>query len=185
MRLELKDLKNGFLEQDVSFSAADFPVSTELSQDGIEFVAPVKFHLRLQQSGQLVEVDGRLETAVSLSCGRCLQPYEKALSSQFALTFTPYVADAQQEDDVEVELDTDELGLVYYKDEYLELLPPLQDQLVMALPIAPLCSEECRGLCLECGCNLNNETCNCEKKIFNNKFSALAGLKLESSEKKD
>lgn len=185
MRLELKDLKNGYLEQDVSFQAADFPVMAELAQDGIELVAPVAFHLRLQQSGQMVEVDGRLETTIALSCGRCLQPYEKVLCSRFALTFTPYVADEQQDEEAEIELDTDELGLVYYRDECLDLLPPLQDQLVMALPIAPLCSEECRGLCPECGCDLNKETCHCEKKIFNNKFSALAGLKLESSEPKN
>ncbi len=185
MRLELKDLKNGCLVQELSFQAADFPVAADLSQDGVEFTAPINFRLRLQQSGQLVEVDGQLETTVRLSCGRCLQPYDKVLNSRFALTFTPYVAEEQGQEDVEVELDTDELGLVYYREECLELLPPLQDQLVMALPIAPLCSEECRGLCPECGCDLNSESCNCEKKVFNNKFSALAGLKLGASEPKD
>ena len=185
MRLELKDIKDGGLQQNQSFVAAEFPLVSDLKQDGVEIVAPIQFQLRIQKSGQLVEVDGRLETVVSLSCGRCLQAYETPLASEFALTFTPYVESEQEADteEAEVELDTDELGLVYYKDDYLDLLQPLQDQLIMALPISPVCSDECRGLCPECGCNLNIDKCRCEKKIFNNKFSALGGLKLESSDK--
>jgi uncharacterized protein len=183
MRLELKDIQDSGLEQSLSFAATEFPILAQMQQDEVGFVAPLQFRLRFQKSGQLVEVNGHLETVVALSCGRCLQAYEKDLRSDFALTFTPYVAEEQDVEDeaVEVELDTDELGLVYYQDDCLELTQPLQDQVIMALPISPTCFEDCAGLCPECGCNLNVESCNCEKKIFNSKFSALAGLKIESS----
>ncbi|WP_303722603.1 DUF177 domain-containing protein [Malonomonas rubra] len=185
MHLELKDIKEAGLNREMVCNAADFPVLVKMEgQEEVRFVAPVIFQLRFQKLGQLVEVDGHFKSRVNLICGRCLQPYDIDLSGEFAFTFTPHVADenAAEEGD-EVELETDELGLVYYKDESLELLPPLQDQLVMALPISPLCSEDCAGLCSECGCNLNVEKCHCEKKVFNNKFSALAGLKIESSDK--
>jgi uncharacterized protein len=184
LRLELKDIKDGNLSQQLSYKVADFPVLLEMQQRGeVSFVAPIDFQLRFQKSGQLVEVDGQLATTVKLGCGRCLQDYRVELTGEFAFTYTPYVAEeldpADQE--VEVELETDELGLVYYKDETLELQQPLQDQLVMALPISPLCADTCKGLCSECGCNLNVDSCRCEKKIFNNKFSALAGLKIDKS----
>jgi len=183
MRLELNDFKDGCLKQEYSCAASEFPVLAEMVRQGeVDFDAPIQFQLRLQKSGQLVEVDGQLTTSVALSCGRCLQPYRKELAGDFAFTFTPFVVDEQVEDDIEVELETDELGLVFYKDECLDLLPPLQDQLVMALPINLVCSEECAGLCSECGCNQNIKKCNCEKKVFNSKFSALAGLKIESSD---
>ena len=186
MRLELNDIVDGGLTQALTYPASDFPVLLEIgSNSDVSFNAPVQFQLRLQRSGQLVEVEGRLSTGVSLLCGRCLQTYDKELLADFAFTFTPYVANEQaaEETEVEVELETDELGLVYYKDECLDLLPPLQDQLVMALPISPICSDQCEGLCLECGCNLNDDKCQCEKKVFNNRFSALAGLEIESSKK--
>lgn len=185
MHLELSDVKDGCLERELTCAASDFPVLSEVQQHAeVSFVAPIQFQVRLQKTGQLVEVDGQLGTRVALLCGRCLQPYEKDLAGDFAFTFTPYVAaeHGSEDDEVEVELDTDELGLVFYKDDCLDLLQPLQDQLVMTLPISPLCSEGCKGLCAECGGNLNVSNCKCEKKIFNSKFSALAGLKIESSE---
>ncbi|WP_161947615.1 YceD family protein [Malonomonas rubra] len=162
---------------------SDFPVLREMLGEGVDITAPLQFELRFQQSGQLVELDGKFSTSVELGCGRCLKRYTADLASEFALTFTPFVEEQEgNEEEEEVELETDELGLVYYRDDCLDLLHPLQDQVVMALPISPLCSDECAGLCSECGCNLNETQCGCEKKIFNNKFSALAGLKIDSNQ---
>ncbi len=186
MRLELDDIIEGGLKQELTCAASEFTGLIEMGLEAeVGFVAPIQFQLRLQRLGQLVEVDGQLSSRVTLACGRCLQACEEDLSASFAFTFTPYVAEEQvaEDEDVEVELDTDELGLVYYQDECLDLMQPLQDQLVMALPISPICSDQCKGLCPECGCNLNIDKCQCEKKVFNNRFSALAGLEIESSEK--
>lgn len=185
MHLELKDITDGCLERELTCAASDFPILLEMGQrDEAHFNKPIRFILRLQKTGQLVEVDGQLTADVVLCCGHCLQTFEKQLAADFAFTFTPYVADDQAtpEDDIEIELDTDELGLVFYKDESLDLLQPLQDQLMMTLPISPTCKDDCRGLCRECGCNLNEVSCNCTKKLFINNFSSLAGLKLGSSD---
>lgn len=185
MRLELKDMKDPCLQQELTFVAADFPVLAEMElHDGVRFDVPIQFRLRYQKSGQIVEVDGQFSTCVSLSCGHCLQSFSEELVGDFALTFSPYVAgkDEPSGEEADIELETDELGLVYYRDETLELLPTLQEQVVMALPISPICSDGCRGLCLVCGCNLNVDKCQCEKKVFNNKFTTLAGLKIKSSE---
>jgi uncharacterized protein len=81
----------------------------------------------------------------------------------------------------EIELEADELGLIYYRDETLELREPLQEQLIMAVPIGPVCRDACQGLCPECGTDQNEAQCDCEKKPFNNKFGALADLKLDKS----
>ncbi len=178
MRIELKDIKGGLLVQDYDCAVADFPeLQTLLEESGAAFSGPIHFHLRLQRVGQLVEVDGLLNAGVSLFCGRCLQPFSEAIADRFSLTFTPRKPD--QESVEELELASDELGLIHYQDEVIDLLDPLQEQLIMALPISPLCREDCGGLCPECGQNLNLGRCKCEKKVFNNKFSALAGFKLD------
>lgn len=185
MRLELKDIKDGGLIKELTCTSSDFPVLVEMEpQDEVRFTQPIEFHLRLQKSGQLVEVEGSLWTGMELVCGRCLQRYARGLSADFAFTYTPLVTDKQDvpEEDSEIELGADELGLVFYRDECLDLFQPLQDQLVMALPIRPICMGDCKGLCSKCGCNLNTHTCDCVRKPFNNKFTALAELDINVSE---
>ena len=178
MRIELKDIKGGLLEQNYDFAMADFPELQALQGDSdVGFCGPIHFSLRLQRVGQLVEVDGLLEVGVSMSCGRCLQPFDEDIAERFSLTFTPQ--QQERESTEEIELASDELGLIYYQDDVIDLREPLQEQLIMALPISPLCRENCGGLCPDCGQNLNLGLCGCEKKVFNNKFSALAGFKFD------
>jgi len=181
VRLELKDIKGGVLEQEYSCTLADFPELSAITEDGgPKFGEPLTFQLRLQQTGRFVEVDGHLDALVMLQCGRCLQSFEQSLSESFALTFAPRGQDNKLEE--EVELEAVELGLIVYEDDILELQDPLQEQLLMAIPINPVCSEACQGLCPECGGNLNTVKCDCIKKVFNNKFNVLADINFKSSE---
>ena len=180
MRLELKDIKGGELEQEYTCSLGEFPdLDVIAAGGGPKFGEPLVFRLRFQRLGQLVEADGCLDALVTLKCGRCLQTFEQSLSEVFALTFVPQLKDDETEE--EVELETDELGLVSYKNELLELQKPLQEQLLMAVPISPICKTSCRGLCHVCGTNLNVETCDCVKKVFNNKFNVLANIDFKKS----
>ena len=175
MRLELKDIKEGILEQEYSCSPDEFPELVTLAEEGgPQYHQPIMFRLRFQRIGQLVEVDGTLDATVRLKCGRCLEEFEQTVSETFSLTFTPQ-PDAMECDD-EMELADEDLGLINYKDEILELHGPLQEQLILAIPISPLCGNKCQGLCPECGVNLNEQKCHCVRKVFNNKFTQLAGL---------
>ncbi len=180
MRLELKDIKRGWLEQAYSCSLSDFPELIELAvEDGPEFSEPLAFQLRFQQTGKFVTVDGHFDAVVRLKCGRCLQRFEQILSESFALTFVPELKKCETEE--EVELEVDDMSLIAYKDDILELQEPLQEQLLMSVPMNPVCSISCQGLCPECGLNLNREKCDCVKKPFNNKFTALADMNFRES----
>ena len=183
MRLELKDISDSGLVQEYTCSLEEFPLLLELqNQEEFHFVGPIAFRLRLQRVGQIVEIDGFFTASLAITCGHCLQGFQLPLAGDFALTYTPLSPDTSAELPEELELDADELGLVYYKNDTLELLQPLQEQVLMAVPMSPVCSENCKGLCPECGCDLNKKSCHCEKKAFNNRFSALAGLKLDTSD---
>ncbi|MCW8858984.1 MAG: DUF177 domain-containing protein [Deltaproteobacteria bacterium] len=177
MRLELKDIKGGVLEQGYSCSLADFPELLAIAQqDGPQYKEPLEFYLRFQRTGSLVEVDGRVDAVVRLRCGRCLQIFESSISETFALTFTPQSQETEEED---LELEVEQLGLITYQDETLELREPLQEQLLLAIPISPVCDSKCLGLCPHCGVNLNECQCSCVRKPFNNKFSVLADIALK------
>lgn len=180
MRLELEDIKGGELEQEYSCSLTDFPDLVVIADDGgPKFTDPLLFQLRFQRSGQFVETDGHLSSIVELRCGRCLQNFMQTLDESFALTFVPKIKSNDTEE--EVELETVELGLITYEEDVLELQEPLQEQLLMAVPISPVCKASCRGLCPECGMDLNLEKCDCTRKPFNNKFNVLANVDFKKS----
>ncbi|RLB74564.1 MAG: hypothetical protein DRH06_09510 [Deltaproteobacteria bacterium] len=176
MQLELKDIKGGELEQEYSCSLAEFPdLMVIAEQGGPRFGESLFFQLRFQRSGQFVEVDASLEAVVELQCGRCLQDFKQPLAESFSLTFVPQPEDDESGED-DVELETNELGLIPYRDDILKLQEPLQEQLLMAVPISPICKTSCRGLCPSCGVNLNIEKCDCVRKPFNSKFNILADI---------
>lgn len=82
-------------------------------------------------------------------------------------------------DDDGVELEADQLDVLPYDGEQVDLEPLLREQLVLAVPYAPLCREDCKGLCPQCGIDRNAETCACEAPP-DPRFAALKGLKLPS-----
>ena len=77
----------------------------------------------------------------------------------------------------EMELDSEELDEDYFQGDELDLNVLLREQILLALPLKPLCREECRGLCRQCGANLNRESCSCAAPGFNSSFAALEKLK--------
>jgi uncharacterized protein len=176
VQLELKHIKGGQLEQDYTCAARDFPELQELASTGDSaYRDPICLRLRFTQSGRMVEVAGHIRATLDLTCGCCLGVFEYELAEDFALTFVPEMEPADPA--LEQELEPDELGLIPYSEDRLELLIPVQEQLLLVVPMHPLCSAECRGLCPVCGVDLNTINCRCEKKVFNNKFESLARLK--------
>ena len=176
MQLELKHIKGGLLEQDHTCAVGDFPLLEELAEagDGV-YSGPIQLRLRFARSGHMVEVAGHIRATLELTCGGCLGTFRYEVAEGFDLTFVP---DAESADPLpEQELESDDLGMIPYRDDRLELLAPLQEQLLLAVPMHPLCSADCRGLCPVCGVDLNTRVCSCEKEIFNSKFGALAQLK--------
>ena len=182
MRIRPEQLKEGALQLKFEERPETFTVLTEMVEDGIcEFPIPLKAALRAQQIGDIVEVDGHISTAVSLDCGRCLQPFEMPLVSSFELTYSrkePAAkhGDADQE---ELELTTEDIGLIYFQGEEINLRNEIQEQVVMALPVRALCKPDCRGLCPACGVDLNTAKCQCDRSPPEGKFAALKNLKLK------
>lgn len=179
MRIELDEISAGGIVREFTLAVESYPELLALAEsDQFSFTTPLAYRLRLQKSGKLIELEGEVAFTIKEVCGRCLSPFEDQLKSSFALTFTPQKEDASDQE--EVELEAGQLGLITYEGEVLDLHEALQEQVIISLPLSPICSEGCKGLCPECGQDLNEALCSCEKKVFNNKFSALKNLKLDS-----
>jgi len=158
-----------------------FPALAQIVASGeCVFAAPLDISLKAYRVGEMVEVEGTVQTRVKLSCGRCLVEYEEPLVSRFALTFArelPEIGDESEEE--EVELSAEEMGLILFSGDEIDLAEALAEQVIMALPMRPLCQPGCRGLCPQCGANLNEVDCGCVPPVFNPKFAALKDLKPE------
>jgi uncharacterized protein len=71
------------------------------------------------------------------------------------------------------------MGLIPFAGEEIDLREVVQEQVIMAMPLRPLCDEACRGLCQNCGADLNEGSCACPPTDFSIKFSALKSFKAE------
>ena len=182
MEIRLEQIKEDGLTLELENSVENFPILTEMvANDECEFVAPLRTALRALRIGDLVEMDGNIETSVRLPCSRCLQPFETPLKSSFALTYMQQVADMVEdtEPQQEIELNAEDMGIVYFQGEKINLKDAIQEQVVLEFPLRPLCKSDCKGLCPKCGADLNEAPCDCEQRPSSGKFAVLKNLKLE------
>ena len=172
-----KDLKLGYEEKEDAFEA----LADIVAAGDIEFIQPIHFDLRAYRVGELIVADGRFNVPVSLKCARCLAEFDFILISDFRLTYSRDADGPNAKTDArDVELGGDEIGMLSFNGQHIDLRPALQEELVLALPMQPLCKDSCKGLCSECGANLNAGECGCAKQKINPKFAALKNLKLNS-----
>ena len=104
---------------------------------------------------------GRATTKLELQCGRCLEDFQVPVDARFELRYVPAVENAGEG---EREIAEDDLTTAFYREGALDVIDLLREQFQLALPMKPLCSEACRGLCPECGANLNRTDCGCAPK---------------------
>jgi uncharacterized protein len=142
------------------FTAADI---RQGAQD-VRPVGEVQFEGRLQNHGSdRYRLHGRLRAVLELDCGRCLEPFTLPVDTEVDLTYVPHPTGAAPSSHAEeVELSDDDLTTAFYRDQVLDLADMVREQFYLAMPMRPLCREECRGLCPRCGTNLNVETCQCK-----------------------
>ncbi len=180
MLVRVDDIKDGGLAFDFSQGTETFPALQELDGPGeAKFREPVRVRGRAQKITDLIEVEGEIATAVDLECGRCLNPFRQPLVIPFAITFSRELPTVSAEDNEgEVELTPEEMGLIPFSGDEFSLVEAVQEQLLMAVPLRPLCRRECQGLCPQCGVDWNQATCDCEPPHFNGRFAALKGLKV-------
>lgn len=182
MRIRMQDLKEGKLSLSFEQPPEIFPVLAEMADaDVCQFLSQIRAALRAQQIGDIVEIEGNISTLVRLDCGRCLQSFEMPLESKFALTYSQKVPAPEPggATDEEIELTADDMGLVHYQGEEINLEKEIQEQVVMALPLRALCKPDCKGLCPKCGADLNTAACDCDRSPFGGKFDVLKNLKLK------
>jgi len=116
---------------------------------------------RVERSGDRIMVRGRVRSAAWLECVRCLRGYELSLDVPFEVFAERSGAGSRRD---EAELVRDDY-MMFHDGRKLDLCEQIREALLLELPIAPHCREDCEGLCPRCGADLNNGPCACLDRL--------------------
>ena len=134
----------------------------------LDVVEPPELKYRAEFGGDGgVRVVGRLKAALHVQCRRCLGETRWPMEIDFDFRFDPTVQESEEE------------GGVFALDAHaasLDLVRPLREELVLALPEYPVCRDGCLGLCPICGGNLNESTCGCRRVQVDTRWNVLREL---------
>jgi len=153
---------------------------SEIPEEGIEvnfqqkidsLHAYAKTRMVLRRISADVLISGNVDTQVSLECGRCLVSFNQDLSVPIELAFSSERPDL----DPEVELSEEDL-LRDFMDDEIDLGHISEEQVLLNMPMRPLCSEDCKGLCPGCGSDLNQSECSCSKDKVDPRLQILRKL---------
>jgi uncharacterized protein len=137
---------------------------------GIDFrIHPARIAAEIHKILETVTLDINVETALDLDCGRCLEPFTLPVQSGFRTTLVP----ARDDADRKAELADEDISFGYYQDDLIDLDALIYEQIMLQVPIKPLCAEACRGLCAQCGANLNTAPCECRPGAVDSRLEAL------------
>lgn len=149
------------------------PDEIKLDMPGYSLTKPLEFDGNTVKAAEDFYVEGVLSGVVRSECGRCLNIFSMPINLNFHTIYAVRREEADLEDE-DAEPDSD---LSYYDGDTIDLLPDLKDLLLLNLPIRPICKPECKGLCPQCGVDLNAESCKCQLNGDASPFAKLKGLK--------
>jgi uncharacterized protein len=156
--------------QDVVLDDSD---SLDLRDGEARLAGPITGHARLHRTNESIIVDGVAQIPVLLECSRCLTEFTTTLDAPLRETFYPSI---DIETGLPVRLPKDETAFTIDDHHQIDLREAIRQNLVLALPIQPLCREDCKGLCPECGRDLNVEPHTHETEARDERFAALRQL---------
>ena len=155
MFVKLSEIEDGaVLEGNIDGSRLKRP-----EDEDFHFLSPVACELIVKKFENGARVEGSLECSLSLKCGRCLEDFVHQVRG----TLDVELVRKAQIVDTELELTGDEMDVYYFEGDEIELDPIVYEEVLLNMPMQPLCKDECRGLCDICGINRNVEECQCGK----------------------
>ena len=157
------------------FERAFQPSVFDPQDEDYRIATPVDLSMDVEKAGgDAFRVTGRAVTRLEMPCGRCLEAFEVPVDARFELRYVPQSQSAAA--DEEHEIREDDLTTAYYREGTLDVIEMLREQFQLALPMKPLCAQSCRGMCPECGTNLNRAECGCKPSWEDPRLAPLKGL---------
>ena len=170
MRLDLRKIRTPHERFEQVYPPEAFPADPE----SFRIVAPVSLVFDVFKDSSQFRLTGHTKTTLELPCSRCLEPLTVPVDVPFDLRYQPHAANAGEG---EREIEEDDLTTAFYENDEIDLEQLMREQFYLALPMKPLCREDCKGLCAVCGTNLNTGTCDCAPVWEDPRLAALKAIR--------
>lgn len=173
----------------------------ELDEENLKTPHTLKARFNLRKVDEVVVASGDLNTQIHLLCSRCATPFAFPIREHFTALYCKdkemagiayldahsnprgqnkgYARHAHadgKDTDGNDEAATD-LEITYLAEDFIDLPEVLHEQLQIRIPYQPLCKEDCKGICANCGADWNLGRCACPKILGKNPFASLKNLK--------
>jgi uncharacterized protein len=157
MKIAIDDIKAS--PKELSYTEEVDELNSQLAHGVRDYRIPTgpTVDVEYYRSGLDVFFRGALHGQVVGTCARCLEDYAFGLDHPFVFVLTPRAGGVNQG----TRLSAEDMALSYYEGDEIDLEQLIREQLYLALPMKPLCRDDCRGLCPQCGTNLNTGSCDC------------------------
>ena len=162
MKIDIFDLSS----KKITSQPIDLSLGFDKLFDGYEnvnFSKPIILKGSLNLVGDIINLEARLTTELSLACSRCLEKFSYPLEIEINEQFS---RNKNNEDD----------DIILIEGDKLDITDTIENSIFLDLPVTKLCKEDCKGLCQHCGADLNKSSCNCTEKNEDPRFTELKNL---------
>ena len=174
MRFELSNIR----QPETEYSRVFQPAELAGGDDDYRITGPVALQMVVHKDQDRFRLVGTVKAELELVCSRCLDPFALPVDREFDLRYLPAGAAEPEPDDEddEIAVEDDDVAVTFYRDEHIDLDELLREQFYLALPMKPLCKEDCQGICPQCGTNRNTAPCDCNPHWEDDRMAGLKTL---------
>jgi len=158
MIFDIGEIPEGGLNFDVLADKEQF----EIDQPDCTLIDGVKVKGSLKKIERDICFFGDLQAQLQLTCTRCLKPFPFQVESKIQIHFVPRAK--EQSPGSEVEIKETDIEQEVYEDDRVDMSGPIRDQILLEVPLMHLCQKDCKGICSECGTDLNLNQCECQNE---------------------
>ena len=145
--------------------------------DSLDFtLRQVDVDCLITKTSGTVFIKGAFSALIDICCSRCLENTKLSIGNDFAYTLIPSKTETVED----LELKPEELEVSYYHGDFIDLTTIICEQIILQIPIKALCNEECKGLCQQCGTNLNISSCNCSSNYLDSRMTVLKNFVIKN-----
>ena len=153
-----KEIKGGPLYIDIITNKNELKIKKIEIKDKIHIIGAIK------KISARIFFQGELTFISKLTCSLCGKEFQKAIKEKI---YTEYIKSLPSLKEKPLKLKVDELDVEYYNGDFFSIESSIHDTAILAIPFAPKCKEDCKGLCPVCGANLNKVNCGCKVEKYN------------------
>lgn len=167
MQINIAEIKNYEGKQ----IAIDCQIDLKQNElDDFELLGPITVRGVIRNFGGTIELDAKANARLRMTCDRCAEEFDRDIDFDILESF---------KEEGHKDAENENPDITYFTGDSIDLDEWVYTDLVLSLPGKHLCSEDCRGLCPQCGANLNMSECSCDTRPIDPRFSVLDDIDVD------